>query len=305
MAYNQIYVPKDTQANKPSNEAKPAEPQSQQAQEPSGDNVSPANPEDLLSQVAQFEAENKPNGKSEADIDAEVFSDPELRAKIDSISDPALKEQFIAMRKSMIRGLNQKFEDLAGQRKELAAFGDSSKPKFAANSIEELLQNPDFVKEAQRMTGQADALANDETTSPEAKQEIAKVKSELEAFKQRAIEEQARQHNLAWQNQHLELSKKYKNYDKSAVDSLANDLVNNKVQVTPEALYKVLYHDDNIRRAYELGRRSTAESTAEKREISSINGITPVQNDGVVQEKGEDNKAFMLRIINNRMAQKK
>lgn len=267
-----------------------------------GANLAPSSPDDLLSRVAKFEAEKSPSGKTDEQIDSVLFSDTELRAKLDSIQDPALREQFVNMRKSMMKGVNDKFQEMAVLRKEIEALKQSGKPKFSANSVEELLQNTEFVSEAQRLTGKTDALSSDETLSPEAKNEISRLKSELDGLKQAVTQQNVSKAQAEWNKHHDELSVKYKNYDRNEIDKVANDLASGRINVTPEYLYRVVHHDDNVRRAYELGRREALGSMEERRSASSIDGVNAARTDSLAQNKEEDNRSFLQRIIASRLS---
>jgi len=306
MALNAIYV-----APKPANDAaKNVVPTDSVATSPvthsvatpsTGANDASKAPDDLLSRATQFELEKSPTGKTDAEIDAVMFSDTELRAKLDSIQDPVLREQFVNMRKSMMRGVNDKFQEMAALRKDLEALRQTGKPKFSANSVEELLQNTEFVSEAQRLTGKADTLSTDDTLSAEAKAEISKLKSELDSVKTAMTQQTVSKAQAEWVRHHDELSVKYKNYDRSEIDKVANDLASGRINVTPEYLYRVLHHDDNMKRAYELGRREALGNVEEKKNATSIDGVNAVRNDSIKQNEAEDNRSFLQRIIASRI----
>lgn len=302
MALNAIFVPKA--ANEPKTTEPVTTPKTDVTTQPKtdGTNTVPVIPDDLLSKVTQLEIEKSPAGKTDAEIDAVMFSDKELRAKLDSIQDPALREQFINMRKSMMKGVNDKFQEIATLRKDLEALKQSGRPKFSANSVEELLQNTEFVSEAQRLTGKTTTLSEDDTLSPEAKAEINKLKSELDSVKAAMTQQTVSKAQAEWNHHHEELSAKYKNYDRTEIDKVANDLASGRINVTPEYLYRVLHHDENVRRAYELGRREASGNLEEKKNITSIDGVTIVKNDSITQNEKEDNRTFLQRIIASRLS---
>lgn len=308
MALGAVYTPrKPNEASKPAEQA-PVQATQQQAEVTSVPteqvaNVAAVNPDDLISKVTQFEAEKSPVGKSEDEIDAVLFSDKELRAKLDAITDPALKEQFINMRKSMMRGVNDKFQDMAVLRKEMEALkAQTQKPKFSANSVEELLQNQEFLAEAQKISGKASELSQDDTLSDTAKNEITRLKTELDSIKQVMTQQTSQQAQNEWNKYHETLSQRYRNYDRSRIDAVANELATGKINATPEYLYKAIYHDDNVKRAYEMGRREALSKLEEKKSATSIDGTTAVKNQTVQQDSTEDNKNFLQRIIATRLS---
>jgi len=207
------------------------------------------------------------------------------------------------MRKSMMRGVNDKFQEMAILRKELEALkGQSQRPKFSANSVEELLQNQEFISEAQRISGKASEISQDESLSDVAKAEITRLKSELDTIKNGMAQQTSQQAQNEWNKHHEALQSRYKNYDRNRVDAIANELATGKINATPEYLYKAIYHDENVRRAYEMGRKESISKLEEKRNATSIDGINAVRNDGLAQDTSEDNKNFLQRIIANRLS---
>lgn len=292
MALNQVYVPKP-------NEAKAVEPVAKQPEAVATNPVAES-PDDFISKVTQFEADVTPAGKTPEQIDDEMFSDREFRKKIDEvrIKDPELAKHLELMRKSGISGINNKMQEIAEIRKELQSLRDANnRPRFSANSIEELLKNPEFIAEASKVTGKQGILAEDETLSDAAKQEIAKLKSELDSLKGNIQSKSVEEAQLAWQRHHDTLQTKYKNYDRVRIDTIAKQLAEGQVNVTPEYLYKVVYHDENVKRAFEMGQKMALEKVGEKRQATSIDGVTVVQQGKFSQEKDEDNQNFLRRII--------
>lgn len=262
--------------------------------------------DDLISRVTQFEIEKNKEIRTEDDIDSALFSDTELKQKIDSIHDPALKEQFINMRKSALRGINNKFQEMALLRKELEQIKNGQnvapKAKFVANSVDELLKDPEFIAEAQKVSGKTSELDGDESLSPIARQKIAELESKVSQMEKMTNMQSSLQARQAWNNQHARLATVYRNYNASEIDAIANDLVEGRIQATPEIIYKATKHDENVKRAYEMGRREAQGLNESKLKINSLEGTPIVANGGFVQEKSEDNRVFLQRIIANRQS---
>lgn len=311
MALGAIYTPKA--ANEPKDagaEQKPVavvtpQPANEGQELKEGANTAPQQPDDLLSRVTQFEIEKNPANKTPDEQDDVLFSDKDLRAKIDAIQDPALKQQYIDMRKSMMRGINEKFQDLASMRKELEAVKNTTQNvRFKANSIDELLSNPEFMNEAKAKLAQSNSpIADESAISDETKQYISSLEGKIKSIEEGLNQKQHQEANNEWNRQHDALAGRYKNYDKSRIDEVANGLITGKIKATPEYIYKVVNHDDNVRRAYELGRKEGSKILNEKRQLNnSIDSVNAVALDTIPQDKAEDNLRFMQRIISKRFA---
>lgn len=275
-----------------------------QANAPVANDATPQT-DDLLSRVTQFEVEQNPASKTPEEQDDVLFSDKDLRAKLDAITDPALRQQFIDMRKSMIRGVNDKFQEIAHLRKEIESLKSTSKPKFVANSIDELLNSPEFLNEAKAKLGQNDnsPISGEEGLSEETRTYIKSMEQKLKSLEDGLNQKQSQEANQEWNRQHETLSSRYKNYDRQKVDEVANGLITGKVKATPEYIYKVVYHDENVKKAYELGRRDGSKILGEKKQFNnSIESTNAVPLDSVAQDKEESNLNFMQRIIAKRLA---
>lgn len=264
--------------------------------------------DDLLSRVTQFETEQNPVNKAPEDVDAELFNDKEFRAEIDRVksTNPELAKHMELMRKSAISGVNSKFQQIAEMRKQLESLQSrTTEPKFKANSIDELLNNPAFMEEAKAKLGNnsSSPLAEESVLSDETKTYIQSLETKLKSIEDNLNQNQSRAANEDWNKQHETLSSRYRNYDKSRIDEVASGLISGKVKATPEYIYKVVYHDENVRKAYELGRREGNKVLDEKKQLNnSIEGINAVQLDAVRQDKEESNLNFMQKIIAKRLA---
>jgi len=151
------------------------------------------------------------------------------------------------------------------------------------------------------LTGKTDELSQDDSLSEAAKAEIMKVKSELETFKQAQQQQIQQQAQAKWNGYHDVLAQKYKGYDRNEIDALANQLARGEINVTPEYLYRVLKYEEDIHKAYEMGRRESSRNVEDKRNASSISGINAVRNDSIMQDAKEDNRSFLQRIIASRI----
>jgi hypothetical protein len=139
--------------------------------------------------------------------------------------------------------------------------------------------------------------------SDETKQYIQGLENQLKEVQEGLSQRQSAEANHEWNKHHETLSTKYKNYDKSRIDEIAKGLIEGRVKATPEYLYKATYHDENVRKAYEFGRKEGAKLLSEKKEVNTtINGVNAVKLDTIAQDKEESNLSFMQKIIANKLA---
>jgi hypothetical protein len=142
--------------------------------------------DDLLSRVTQFEEQNPANKPPEV-VDAELFNDREFRSEIEAVkaTNPELAKHMELMRKSAISGVNNKFQQIAEIRKELEAVKNNSGYKFKANSIDDLLNNPDFMNEAKAKLGQNKSpIADDPVMSDDTKAYIQNLETQLKSIQE-------------------------------------------------------------------------------------------------------------------------
>ncbi len=253
-------------------------------------------PDDLLSRVTKFVETENPENKSDVDIDKELFNDVELRQTIDSIEDENLKTQFVSLRKSLMRGANDKFQEIAELRKDIQSLKQQDDGKWTPEKIQKIMNDPDFVSAAQQVTGTA---TEDDEYVPES------VKNKLKELD--VIKEQLGQ----WQNTlsksqsdqaHQTLSEKYGNYNRGKIDEISKNLLEQKVMPSYDDIYKVINHDDNVKRAYEMGLKDRNQSIGEKIEANSFDGGSQTQNLDIKPEEKETNKQFWSRIAQKNLA---
>jgi hypothetical protein len=279
-------------------QAKPNEQQqtAEQGNEPTQQNQT----EDLLTRVSKFVSDEDPSKKSEEQINQEVFNDPELRDKIESIEDPQLKEQMTQLRKSLMRGANDKFEEIATFRKELQLLKDGKPTEWSPQKIQSLLNDPKFVEAARQVAGAESSPEDPLAYADEGvKSYIKKLEGDINSLKTQNQQNWEQQNKVLREQQHRELGTKYANYDAKEIDTITFEMLEGKIQATPEHIYKAFKHDDNVRRAYELGRKDEREGVGERLESASF-----VKDTGTTQsapaikaEKGESSQALWDRIV--------
>lgn len=246
--------------------------------------------QDLVARVSQVKAPEQ--AKQELD---EKFNINDLDSKIEQLPDPALKEQVLGLKKSLLKGENQKYQEIASLRKQYEA--ELAKlSTWNPERVQGLLQNPDFVKAAQ-------SIVNPQTENT----------SMLTEQEKRLLEQNNSQINtLMQQNQQLlkvqqdaQLKTRYANYDSEVVDRTFNDMVNGKVQATREHLWKVIDYENAVKRAYELGLQDKNQQNQERVQgMTFETGRNIAQPTTIERQKGETTQQFLLRSYANHSKKK-
>lgn len=280
----------------------------QQVSQGSEDVTKQSSTDDLLSKVTKFVDDKSPSNKSEDDIDADVFNDAEFRKKIDALQDPELKQYMLSMRKTGVRGIQERLQEISEMRKELNSLKQGINPGWSPDRIQQLLNDKEFLNAAQQVlgnTGTQQQFEDDGEYVPDSvKQKLAKLEQENSQFKQQWNQFNQQQTNAQIMQEHNRLKERYGNYDANKVDELINGLIKGEVQAGPEVVYKAYYHDENVKRAYEMGRRDAMGGVDEKQQASSFSTSRIQQpNSEIKPEKDETNKQFLNRIIQNKLSQ--
>lgn len=242
---------------------------------------------DIVKRVSQFKpAETQPAN------DGDKFNVNQLDSTIEAIQDPAVKEQILLLKKSLIAGENQKYQDIATLRKNLEAEkGELS--NWTTEKVQGLLNDPAFIKAAQSVSGtsQQGADQNDSMLSDVEKQQIGGLQNQINTIVSQNTQ-------LLKQQQDEGNKGKYANYNSQAVDILTNELLQGKVQANRESLWKVLDYEPAVRRAYQLGLEDKKLETNEKVNANSIDGLNIVKTDNApAPEKGESNINYFKRLV--------
>ena len=256
--------------------------------------------EDLLSRVSKFTATSAPTEDPKLKDISEHFDIKE----IDAITDPVAKEQALQAYKSFQRGFGEKFQELSQLKKEMEVLKSQGlqpvTQEWTAERVQALANDPQFIAAASQVTG---ATSDDESIMSDAeKARIAALQNEVAELKK--VSNQALQNqNLALRrSQHETLHTKYANYDPKEIDTITSDMIEGRIQATPEHIYKAFKHDDNVRKAYELGRIDERNGVSEKIASASPEGIqTTHSSPEIVPEKDESSKSFFNRIIERRL----
>lgn len=253
--------------------------------------------QDLITRVSQLKVETKVPEKQEQtnnnDNDGK-FNINDLDTQIEKIPDPVLKEQVLGLKKSLLRGENQKYQEIANLRK-------SYEQKLAETTtwtkerLQQELNKQDFVQAANEVLKTQNPTTSglsDEQWSALSETE----RTELKELKQKInFLEQTNMESLKVQ-QDVVMKSKYANYDPSSIDSLTNDLMSRKINATREHLWKVIDYENAVRRAYELGKQDKLTENNEKvTGMSFDTGRNIATPKNVDRQKGETAQQFFVR----------
>jgi hypothetical protein len=238
----------------------------------------------LLQRVSSFKPEET---KAPEENKPDTFNPND----IESIEDPQAKEYAQKAYKSLEKGYQKKFQDLAALRKEVEAMKQDSNT-WTPERVNKLLNDPTFVQSAQQIAGLSQEAQDDYSAlSEQERKEIASLKQELNMLKQNSTQAEIRA-----QDEHLKST--YANYDSSAVDTLTADLLAGKVQAGRGDLWKVIDYENAVQRAYELGRQDNRGGLEEKVNSSSATeGLNISQNANVQKkESGESSESYFSKL---------
>lgn len=273
-----------------------------QAQEAPVTQAVEANEPDLMTRVSQFKPEVKANASVEGDAQFDY-------KEIEKITDPTARAIAEKAYKSLQSGFTKKFQEVAELRKSLEAQANQ-KPVWTADKIQkELLTDPTFVSEAQRLaavnpnptnptnSGLSDTEWSALTPTEKAKFSMLEGKiSQLEQQNQQAIVQQ----------QHQALKSKYANYAPDFVDTTVKSIVQGQRQITLEDVWKATDYESAVQRAYELGKADASGKVVAKQQSTSFDGGQQTRaNPPPEINKGESNLSFFQRIARQRMAEVK
>jgi hypothetical protein len=265
--------------------------------------VKPVVKEDLMTRVANFKTEAK---LPEVNVEEPKFDIND----IDKIADPVAKEQAMRAYKSFQRGFNQKFQELAETRKALEAKAQASTTWTPERIKQELLNNPDFIQASQKvLQDQPPANSNMNETewsslTDSEKKQWSNMQAELQSLKQKQHNDEILK-NFRMQDETIKT--KFPDYDPNAVDIITDELLTGKRNATREDIWKVYKHDENVQRAYELGKMDALQEKHEKTNGSSFEGLSTRVSNGEKLEpiKGESDRSFFTRLVESNIQKMK
>ena len=238
---------------------------------------------DLITRVSQVKSDvAKP---TEDNTDKFDFND------IAKIENPEAREIALKAYKSIERGGQKKFQEIAAIRKALEAKQDDYS-NWTPEKITTLLKDEAFVKAAQQAAGVSNSPTNDDTLlSPAEQEKFNTLFGEVNTLKQRNAQ-------LELENQHKTLGEKYANYDRSNIHNVVSDFQAGRRQITLEDVFRSTDYEAAVNRAYKLGKSESSGLMTEK-----INATTVVDGLNVIptrtaspQNDGESDHSYFLRL---------
>ena len=243
---------------------------------------------DLITRVSQVKPTTTETQKSE-EIESK-FNINDLDSEIEKITEPTLKEQMVKFKKSLLKGENQKYQEIATLRKQYETkLAEVS--NWTPERLKQELNKPDFVQAAQTVLQSGNNLTDEQWSALSEKE-----KTELNQLKQKInILEQ-----INWQavrtQQDVVLQNKYANYDPKVIDDVTTNLMQGKIQATREDLWKVVDYENAVKRAYELGKQDKIIDNKEKIEGMTFEGGRNIATPNTIErQKGETIQGFMRR----------
>ena len=165
-----------------------------------------------------------------------------------------------------------------------------------------LLNNPDFVMSAQAVA-QNQAPKNSGMSDQEWSALSDTDKAKFHNLEQRQANMEQLLLNERKSKEDEVLKAKYPNYAPDIVDTTISNLVTGKVNASREDIWKVLNHDDNVRKAYELGKQDASLDIGMKRGASSPEGFNTTAQETITPIKGEKDLDFFRRIVMSKFQQ--
>lgn len=256
----------------------------------------PATPEpDLLTKVAQFK------------LPVQEIINPPDQPELAGITDPVAKKAAAEAVERMRRGMQA---DYTKKLEEAQSLVEKSRSWTPQRIQQELLTNPEFLSAAQMIqasqTTPERQITQEEysalTESEKSKlASIPQLQNELQQIKNQSAQEVLRA-NITTQD--TTLRSKYSDYDSTAIDRATVDLAKLNLAEVREYIYKATNYENNVKKAYEIGKLEGQGKLQTKINTIAPNGTSAVSNEGVPTKiSGESDKAFFIRLGQFRLAQ--
>lgn len=253
---------------------------------------------DILTKVSQFKLP----------VQDKIDNPPE-QPELAAITDPVAKKAAMEAVERMRRGIQSSADKRIEEAQKLV---NQSKNWTPQRIQQELLNNPEFLSAAQMIQGQAPVkereLTQEEysslTDSEKAKlNSVTKLEAELNQMKQNTSQEQIRN---AISQKDVTLRSKFSDYDSKSIDEATVNLSKLNLADVREYVYKATNYENNVKKAYEMGKLEGQGKLQTKINIITPSGSTVVNNEGVpTKNTNESDKAFFVRLGQFRLNQYK
>ena len=244
--------------------------------------------EDLITRVSKTKPEVKeehtnPFGLSKDDYD-----------KVQN--DPTLSKFYKSMQSDYIK----KTQEVAEEKKKLA-----QPQPWTIERLQQEISKPDFIQAAQVVSSMKNPNGSG-LSDAEYSTLTQTEKAQLQESIQRSKNLEGQLFQMQQKQQDDVLSQKYGNYAPDIVDRTISQLVRGEIKADREVIYKALYHDENVRNAYELGKKDAQQGLKEKQQASSPEGFNAIPlNEPLPRIQGENDRAYFKRIGERRLSELK
>lgn len=252
--------------------------------------------DDIIKRAAQF----KPTEPTDPQPNESSFNTAEFDTQIDAIEDEGVKNSFKALQKSLVTGVNNKYQDIATLRKDLEAKIEQSNTSnqnqpWTVDRVQSLLNDPTFVQSASQISN-TQTTTDDSMMSEAEKQRLSDVENQNKRLLQQTL-------ILQKQTEDKTLQVKYPDYNSQAIDTIQFDIAG-KMQKgehfnSREILHKYSTYDVAVERAYKMGRQDERQGITDNVQAASYEGGQVTQSGSVKKEKGETGPAFLRRLYAN------
>ncbi len=277
----------------------------------------------LLERVSKFTPEPaKPVEPAPAPVASEGFNVKEL----ESIKDPIARAAAERAYKSFQSDYTKKTQAIAEKNRELeerkkaletqAVQANQRQPWTADKIQRELLSDPTFVAEAQRLAAvnptpvnpQASGLSDDQWSAltSEEKAKFQLMEQKIAKFEQQSKQSEQQAQNALVLQQHQALKAKYADYDSDIVYPTVRSVVEGKAQIGLEDVFRAINYEKAVNKAYELGRQDALGKAKEKMgNMSYEGGQISGTRSTLEAEKNESTPNFFKRLAMSRLAEVK
>lgn len=223
----------------------------------------PKSADEILRRV---KPDTKPS-EDPSDIDSLKINPNDL----DQIKDPMARKMVEERYKLWEKGFNQKFEQIAGMRKQMESQLAQSQ-NWTPEKLKEEIKKPEFLQSAQALQRET-APSGWEGSQDEWSALTPNEKAKFEQLSKTVFTQQAQLSRMVQAQEDEKLVTRYPDYNPKAIDQLQQDLISGRLVATREHLYKVLNFDKAVTDAYRLGKEDRNLGIAEK-----VNATVPFQN---------------------------
>lgn len=269
-----------------------------------GTPVEPSTPENIISRVTNLKKEEIPNQPvSPVKEGTEVFFNRDDLTKIKTPEEAVAYAE--AAYKSMEKGYQVKFQDLATERKSFETKQTAPK-EYTKASIQEMVNDPKFIQAAEALKADINptggVISNEEwsTLTDTEKADIKETKGQVTQL----IQENNR---MKLEQQHKDMEGKYSTYDRKNVMDLYNSMAKGETTITTEGFHKYIDYEAAIKRGYDLGRQDERNGIQEKHDASTpvTTSTTITPSDKIERMEGEPSVAYFARCAKTRLAARK